>query len=302
MPHTDPNEWDPPQYLAISDRKFLVDRASTLHHIEHEKNIRMGAVLYQVREHFKNDDRLNGWWQRWVEEATPLSISQANDYIAIWRCVKEVPEAAETFKTYNRTNSAIIARLPPKVRSQMVEVLNNSVQQLTSKQLYAISDTPEIELEKCEVAVQELQTNLAQISLKVATASSTTDKNNAKQSQARTKDRLEIALQRLSEARSKVNSLEKQRSTQDLVVAQLKSQLLNQQLKNEELQQDPVAKRKRAVAKTIVDATNGLDLLLQSLDKYEVDKDDIGDEALKTIERKLAQVKTKLMEVKIGTL
>ena len=302
MSNRDPNLWDPPQYLAVSDRKFLVDRAQTLHHIEQEKNIRMGAVLYQVRQHFSKDSKLDGWWQRWVEEATPLSVHEANDYIAIWNCVREVPDAAETFKQYTRTNSALIARLPPKVRTQMVEVLNNSEQQLTQQQLKDVSSSPEVELEKAEVAVQQLQANLASISLKVTSAKDAASKNNATNSKARTKDRLELALQKLSEARSKVNSLEKTRSTQDLVVAQLQSQLRNQQLKLEEMQLDPVAKRKRAVAKTIVDATNGLDLLLQSLDKYEVDRDDIGPEALSTIERKMAQVKAKLMEVKIGTL
>ena len=302
MSNRDPTLWDPPQYLAISDRKFLVDRAQTLHHIEDERNIKMGLVLYQVRQHFSKDSKLNGWWQRWIEEATPLSVHEANDCIAIWKCVREVPDAEQTFKEYTRTSSALIARLPPKVRSQLIDVLNNSEQQLTQQQLNAVASSPEVELEKAEVAVQELQSNLAAISLKVATAKDSTTKSNATNSKARTKDRLELALQKLSEARSKVNSLEKTRSTQELVVAQLQAQLRNQQLKLEEMQMDPVAKRKRAVAKTIVNASNGLDLLLETLDKYQVDKDEIGPEALSTIERKMAQVKAKLMEVKIGSL
>jgi chromosome segregation ATPase len=302
MPNSDPKEWDPPQYLPVPERRFLVNRAETLHHIQESAYLAMGQVLLQVREKFKKDEKLDGWWQRWIEEATPLTKDQANNLIAIARGCQEDPEFVELTKAYAQSSTALIARLPPKVRSELVKTLNETKDRLSQQQLNAISSSPEVELEKAELLVQELHTNLAQITLKIATTDDPKKRNNAKSSKARTEGRLELAIQKLSEARRKVNSLEKERSTQELVVAQLQAQLRQQKVQMEEMSLDPAAKRKRAVAKTIVDASNGLDLLLQSLDKYEVDREDIGEEALRTIERKMSQVKAKLLEVRMETL
>lgn len=268
-----------------------------MHHVQQAAYLTMGQILLQVREKFKNDPKLEGWWGRWVEEATPVSHAHATFLIKIAEACKELPELQELTKTLGSQSTATIARMPPRFRKSLVEYLRESGEQLSHEQLREIQMSEEVELEAIEVQVQSLQTKVAEYRLTVATAADTKTKRTAQAGVKRSQDKLEIALNRLSEARQKVNSLEKERSTQELVMAQLQAQLRQQQLKVEEMSLDPKAKRKRAVARTIVDATNGLDLLLSSLDKYQVDKEDIGEEAIKTIERKMAQVKAKLIEI-----
>ena len=293
----DPKEWDPPEYLPISSRNFLIDRAQTMHHVQQAAYLTMGQILLQVREKFKNDPKLDGWWTRWVEEATPLSRDSAGHLMAVASAAKEDPTFLDLSKEYTATCLSIVARLPHKLRSGVAKAIVEVDTHLTQDQLSAISSSPEAELCKAEELVQQLQTTIVSAQLRQQTTADSRERGNAKALVSKTTDRLDIALQRLSEARQKVNSLEKERSTQELVMDQLQAQLRQQQLKVEEMSLDPKAKRKRAVARTIVDATNGLDLLLSSIDKYQVDKDDIGAEAVKTIERKMAQVKAKLLEL-----
>ena len=293
----DPKEWDPPEYLPISSRNFLIDRAQTMHHVQQAAYLTMGQILLQVREKFKSDPKLDGWWTRWVEEATPITHEHSTYLIKIAQACKDVPGLSELTSSLGSQSAATIARLPNTVRKDLVDHLRSSGTTLSHEQLRAFSKEPEVELEAVEEDVQRIQTKLAELKLTIATASDPKSKHNAQTAANRQRSRLDIALQRLSEARQKVNNLEKERSTQELVMEQLQAQLRQQQLKVEEMSLDPKAKRKRAVARTIVDATTGLDLLLSSIDKYQVDKDDIGAEAVKTIERKMAQVKAKLLEL-----
>jgi len=296
----DPKEWDPPEYLPISSRNFLIDRAQTMHHVQQAAYLTMGQILLQVREKFKNDPKLDGWWCRWVEEATPLSATNAANLIKVAAMAKEIPGYIDACKGLSEHAARILAYLPKKTQKELVEYIRESGNSFTGDQLKDLGSSPEVELAAAEEQVQQLQQTIAEAQLKVALSSPGKERSDANQAKKRVATKLELALQRLSEARQKVNSLERERSTQELVMAQLQAQLRQEQLKVEEMSLDPDAKRKRAIAKTVVDATNGLDLLLASLDKYGVDRDDIGPEHIKVIERKMAQVKAKLLAMSNG--
>lgn len=300
MSKLDPENWDPPEYLAISDRKFLTNRAQTIYNIQDAAYLAMGQVLLQVKEKFENDPKVDKWFTRWVEEATPLTRGMAYKLIKIAEGCRDLPEMVELLKTHQKTSAYLIAALPTKIRKGVVDELRATGAQLSIDELKSIGASPEADLADAEEIVLELQTKLAKASL-AYTTSTGQEKRNAASNKTRAKTQLELAIHRLSESRAKVKSLEKVRSTQDLVVEQLQRQILQKNLREEELQQDPLAKHKRAVAKTIVDASNGLDLLLQSLDKYEVNKEELGAEAIKAIERKMALVKVKLMKMNVTT-
>ena len=110
------------------------------------------------------------------------------------------------------------------------------------------------------------------------------------------KERLSKALSKLQEKEAEVESLGKERSTQELILQTLQKQLKQKEVVIENMSLDPDAKRKRALAQTVVDATKGLDLLLASIDRYGTDKPELGAEAIATIERKMEEVKSKLLE------
>lgn len=293
------NRWDPPEYLAVTERLFLENRASTLHHIQQAAYLSMAQVLDQVRTKFRDDPKVDGWFWRWIEEATPLNKATAERLLAIGKALKEEPDLAELTNKYTKTAAAFIAKLPPKSRSKVVQELIAQDFVLTTKQLSAVNDLPEVELERAEELVQQLQTTIAKAQLRAATAGTSQDRQNAKQQAAASDKRLQIALERLFEARAKVSELERTNSSRDNVEAALRAQIREQQVKLEEMSIDPQAKRKRAVAKTLVDAANGLDLLLSSLDKYQVDREDLGEEATRALERKMSLVQAKLLEVQM---
>ena len=299
MAKIDPQQWDPPEYLAISEREFLKDRAQTLHHIQQAAYLSMSQVLVQVQDKFKNDPLVDGWFWRWIEEATPLNKALADRLLAIGKAVKEEPAIAELTRQYTHSSAAIVSRLPPKVRKRVVSELLEHNEILTSVQLRALTTAPEVELEAAEQLVQQLQTTIAKAQIRVATSASSVDRGNAKKSIDAGQRRLQLALEKLSEARAKVAELESNNDSQSKVEALLRAQLKQQQLKLEEATLDPEAKRKRALAKTLVDAANGLDLLLASLDKYSVDRADIGSEAASALERKMLLVQQKLNQLSV---
>jgi hypothetical protein len=108
--------------------------------------------------------------------------------------------------------------------------------------------------------------------------------------------RLNDMLEKLAEAKLRLESQDKIVSLQELVLKQLQKQLRQKEVQLEEMNLNPKAKRDRDIARTIVDATKGLDLILATLDKYGTDKPDLGPEAIRMIERKMDLVKTKLIE------
>jgi hypothetical protein len=268
-----------------------------MHSVQQVAYFTMAQILLQVQEKFKNDPKFDGWFTRWVDEATPLSKAQVDRLLPIAKAARENPEIVDLTKKYSHSAAAIISKLPSKVRTGLVSELVKINEVFTTEQLQSINESPEVELERAEELVQQLQITIAGAQLKAATAGSAQDRGNAKQQVKKSQTKLELALQRLSEARAKVNDLEKQRTSQDIIEEVLRKQIRAQQVQIEEANLDPEAKRKRAIARTVVDASNGLDLLLQSLDKYDLDKEELGEEAVRMLEKKMALVKSKLVKM-----
>ena len=302
MSEIGPKDWDPPEYLPISDRRFLIDRAQTMHHVQQVAFLTMGQILLQVREKFKNDPNLNGWWMRWIDEATPINRPAVDMLMNIARAAQSSPEFLEMTQTHAKTVCGAVAKLPESIRRDVCKCIKETGQVLKTSQIEELANSPEVELAGLEEALMEAQIRLAEVNLKYANASDSQERSRAKRAVNLTQSRITMLQTRLSESRTKVKELEKIRSTQELLVSQLNRQVRKKELQLEETRLDPDAKRKRAVAKTIVQASNGLDLLLQSFDRYVIDKEDIGEEAIKSIELKLEQLKQKLMTYETKTL
>ena len=133
MSKIDPINWDPPEYLPRGDQQFLINRASTMHKIQGAAWLSMGQILIQVREKFKSDSKLDGWWTRWIEEATPLDISMSARCIKIAQSVREVPEFKELCEKIAGTAADAISRLPKAIKRDLILAVLESGERLTIK-------------------------------------------------------------------------------------------------------------------------------------------------------------------------
>jgi hypothetical protein len=279
-----PEDWDAPEHLSLSERDFLVTRAEAIHGIVAKSYLDVGRVLLQVKRKFKNDPDMSGWFGRWCAECLPFTINTARTYIRIAEEVEGDPELLEVCANNGPTVLYRVLCLPTEARDAVIALLQDG-EKVTVQQAKDMLQLPQVELEKAQELVDQLNTTLLKHQLK----NDTYNENATKRS-------LSKALQQLQEAEEKVASLGKSQSVQDAILAQLKRQLKQQEVQIEEINLDPEQKRKRSLAKTVVDATTSLDLLLSAFDRYGTDKPELGVAAIKTIERKLQQVQQRLLE------
>ena len=289
-----PSEWEAPEHLSLSEREFLVDRAETINGIIAASYLQVGQVLLQVKKKFKSDPELNGWFTRWCDETLPFSASKAGQLATIAENTESDPELLKLTQTcaYGALYKALC--LPSKTRAEVLAILKSG-ETISATKLEGLSKEPEVALERAQEAVELMESNLLRLELDIATLSGTA--RRSKQSEASNqRSRLAKAMQQLQEKQAAVDSLEKTRSTQELVLLQLRKQLNQKQVFIENLTLDPNQNRQRDLAKTVVDATRALDMLLASFDRYSTDKTELGAQAIETIERKMDEVKAKLCE------
>lgn len=278
-----PEDWDAPEHLSLSERDFLVTRAEAIHGIVAKGYLDVGRVLLQVKRKFKRDPELNGWFQRWCNECLPFKYTKANVLAQIAEQAEEDPDIASITEATGWSVAYKILCLPSEAKTCFIEqVLQGET--ISRTDVDRAASLPQVELEKAQELVDQLQATFLKCQL--------SDTTNA----AAAKKRLAKALDQLAEKQKEVDSLGKSQTTQEAILAQLKRQLKQQEVQIEEINLDPEQKRKRALAKTVVDATTSLDLLLSAFDRYGTDKPELGAAAIKTIERKMAQVQQRLLE------
>ena len=278
-----PSEWEAPEHISLSEREFLVDRAETINGIIAASYLQVGQVLLQVKKKFKSDPELNGWFRRWCNETLPFKYETAAKYMSLATAAQENPIIAELSQKQPWSKLYAASTLPAEFRAQMLSLLQSG-EDLTVRDMNAIATTPEAELAKAKECVEALEATLLRYEL-------TGSKNQNAQ-----RKRIAKAMQQLQEKQAAVDSLEKTRSTQELVLLQLRKQLNQKQVFIENLTVDPNQNRQRDLARTVVDATRALDMLLASFDRYSTDKTELGAQAIETIERKMDEVKSKLLE------
>ena len=279
-----PEDWDAPEHLSLSERDFLVTRAEAIQGIVAKSYLDVGRVLLQVKKKFKSDQELRGWFTRWCNECLPFGKNTADAYIKIAQEVEDDPELLDLCESSGSTVLYRVFCLPTESREALISHIRSG-ERVTVQQVKDLSSLPEVELEKAQALVDQLNAMLLKYTLK-------TDNRNADA----TRRSLTKALQQLQEAEEKVASMGKSQTTQEAILAQLKRQLKQQEVQIEEINLDPEQKRKRSLAKTVVDATTSLDLLLSAFDRYGTDKTELGAAAITTIERKMAQVQQRLLE------
>lgn len=279
-----PSEWEAPEHISLSEREFLVDRAETINGIIAASYLQAGQVLLQVKRKFKSDPDLNGWFTRWMEETLPFTDVVAFNLIRLAEQVESDPSVAEAIQVTNKTVMFKVLSLPEEIKKEVLAQINSGAK-LTAAHVADISKQPEVQLERAQALVEQLEASLMIYDIKG-------DTSNAGKYRAK----LSKAMQQLQEKQAAVDSLEKTRSTQEVVLAQLQKQLNQKQVFIENLTLDPNQNRQRDLAKTVVDATRALDMLLASFDRYSTDKTELGAQAIETIERKMDEVKAKLYE------
>ncbi|MDA7436663.1 Atg14 domain-containing protein [Synechococcus sp. AH-601-B19] len=295
MSNVPPKDWDPPEHLSLSEREFLVDRAETINGIIAASYLQVGQVLLQVKRKFKRDPDLNGWFSKWVDETMPFSINKANKFLCIAEGCEDDARVLEAVKNSAYTTIYEILTLESKAKEHVLELLLSG-EKFSQKDVIAVKKLPQVELERLKEQVESMEMTLLECELSYSTATDPVKRGAANYQIKQSKQRLSKTLAKLNQKEEEVNALGKERSTQDLVLQTLRKQLKQKEVVIENMSLDPEQKRKRALAQTVVDATKGLDLLLSSIDRYGTDKPELGLEAINTIERKMDEVKSKLLE------
>ena len=295
MSKVPPKDWIPPEHLSLSERDFLVDRAETINGIIAASYLQVGQVLLQVKRKFKRDPDLDGWFKKWVEDTLPFPYNKCCHLARIAEECEDDPRVIEAAKTCAYKALYEIITVSGDAKGHLLDAVLDG-EKVTSSEITAVKALPEVELSKLRDNVEALEMTLLNYEMKIATEPNARVRNGHQQNTKRTKERLSKALSKLQAKEAEIESLGKERSTQDLVLQTLRKQLKQKEVVIENMSLDPEQKRKRALAQTVVDATKGLDLLLSSIDRYGTDKPELGVEAISTIERKMDEVKQKLLE------
>ena len=294
MSNVHPRDWDPPEHLSQSERDFLVDRAETINGVIAKSYLQVGQVLLQVKRKFKADPEYQGWFCRWLTECTPVARSTGQTLAIIAEKVEQDATLAKLTDTVGYAQLYQAFLLPNSVGKEILDLMKSG-ESFTQSQIRDVSKAPEVKLQAAQDAAEDIQMKLIEIELELTTAT-TGERIDLNGKKSALNKRLKKALTSLQETKQEVSSLEKTRSTLEIALQVKDKQIKAQSLVIENLTIDPEQKRKRALAQTVVDATKGLDLLLSSLDRYDTDKPELGLEAIVTIERKMEEVKQKLLD------
>ena len=293
MSNIDPKDWDPPAHLGLSERKYLVDRAETINGVLMGAYLTIGQILLQVKRKFNSDPNFNGWFKRWCNDTLPISYNEAIDLSVVAEKSESDPDIVELSVQVAKSNMILATRLPFKFRKEVFACIKSG-ESISASDLKEISKTTEVRCEAAQEAIQEIQSQIARYSTEAATATDSAARGAATRGLKKNQDRLKLAVQKLSELRRELAERDSKLSTQEVILAQLKRQISQRDVQLEQQLLDPEAKRKRAIAKTVVDANKSLDLLLSTIDRFATDKDDIGEEAIEAIERKMSRLKSRL--------
>ena len=277
-----PSEWDAPDHISLSEREFLVDRAETINGIIAASYLQAGQVLLQVKRKFQRDPELNGWFTKWMDDTLPFSSVHGYHLMRLAEQVEDDPEMAKACTLTNQTVMVKISSFPSKIKAEVLSQISGGVRP-TITQLNDLGKEPEVQLIRTEELVEEIETTLLRYELTGNTSAA-----------GKQKKRLAKAMKQLQEQQAVIDQLQSKRTMQDVVMQRLQKQLNQRQVEIENMCLDPQQNRKRELARTVVDATRGLDLLLSTIDRYGTDKPELGLEAIETIERKLQEVKQKL--------
>ena len=277
-----PSEWDAPDHISLSEREFLVDRAETINGIIAASYLQAGQVLLQVKRKFQRDPELNGWFTKWMDDTLPFSSVHGYNLMRVAEQVEDDPEMAKACTFTNQTVMVKISSFPSKIKAEILSQISGDLRP-TVAQLNDLGKEPEVQLIRTEELVEEIETTLLRYELTGNTSAV-----------GKQKKRLAKAMKQLQEQQAVIDQLQSKRTMQDVVMQRLQKQLNQRQVEIENMCLDPQQNRKRELARTVVDATRGLDLLLSTIDRYGTDKPELGLEAIETIERKLQEVKQKL--------
>ena len=277
-----PSEWDAPDHISLSEREFLVDRAETINGIIAASYLQAGQVLLQVKRKFQRDPELNGWFTKWMDDTLPFSSVHGYHLMRLAEQVEDDPEMAKACTLTNQTVMVKISSFPSKIKAEILSQISGDLRP-TVAQLNDLGKEPEVQLIRTEELVEEIETTLLRYELTGNTSAV-----------GKQKKRLAKAMKQLQEQQAVIDQLQSKRTMQDVVMQRLQKQLNQRQVEIENMCLDPQQNRKRELARTVVDATRGLDLLLSTIDRYGTDKPELGLEAIETIERKLQEVKQKL--------
>jgi hypothetical protein len=289
-----PQDWEPPDHLSLTERDFLVDRAETICGIVAKSYLEVGQVLLQVKDKFRRDPEQAGWFKSWVNETLPFSYEKANNLSLIAEAVRKDPELLDVVQTCPRDKFYKIITTQGTARELLLQAVRDG-ESFSSTEVAAVKQIPAVQLERLRADLESIESTVFDWEMKALTADNTYDRSNANQQARKSRERLRKANQLLADKEDEIAQLNDQRTLQEQVLQTLRKQVKQKEVVIENMSLDPEAKRKRELARTVVDATKGLDLLLETLDKYGTDREDLGPEAISTIERKMELVKQKLL-------
>lgn len=293
MSKVSPSEWAAPPHLSQGDKDFLVDCADMMWNIVAGSYLALGQILLKVKKKFRRDPELNGWFTRWVEEVTPLSIGQVDVLTTIAEEALNDGEYAELTKTVNKTVMVEIAKLPAKYKDKVKDVLKEG-HKVSRDDLREFSSHPYVEAERLEELVLQFQADLVNLKVKGITAKDDKEKTKFANEARRTDDRLIKALAELKQVKVKCSELEQQQVTQEMLVNVLRKEIKHRQLKIDELVADTDREKQRAVAKLQVEFNRSLDGVLATFDRYTFTKDDMPDDVVRKLQDKMDLIHAKL--------
>jgi hypothetical protein len=292
-----PKDWEAPDHLPISSRKFLIERAERINKLIQEKDeairniecayyFKVGQALLAVKRKFKSDPEFSRWFSRWVKESTDISLDIATRLSRIAEEAENRVDIVELTSTVNEARLYTVVSMPDKFKDEVLKLLKAG-ENINKAKIDAIKATPEYEYAKLEEQVLSLHATIAKHSI---------DSDYVHRNRVRNKaeEALNKALIRMAELKAELDGKTESLSTQELILNTLRQQMKQTQVQVEELISDPETKKNRALAQTVNDANKGIDLLLSALDRFAADKPDLADHAIQTIERKLAVLKKRL--------
>jgi hypothetical protein len=297
MSKVQPKDWEAPDHLPISSRKFLVERAERINTLIKEKDeairniecayyFKVGQALLAVKRKFKSDPEFDRWFSRWVDESTDIKVDKAYRLTRIAEEAEKRVEIAELTSSHAEAKLYYIVAMPEDFRNQVIDLLRSG-ETISREKITSIKALPEYEYAVLEEKVLSLHATIAKHSVDNGFQNRNTLKANAEAS-------LNKALIRMAELKGELEQKSESLSTQELIVKTLRSQIKQTKVQVEELISDPETKKNRALAQTVNDANKGIDLLLSALDRFAADKPDLADHAIQTIERKLEVLKKRL--------
>ena len=295
MSKVSPSEWSAPAHLSEGEQEFLVDCAEMMWGVVSSSYLALGQILLKVKKKFRRDPELNGWFTRWIEDVTPLSINQCDRLVAIAEEAEKDTEFSELTKTVTKSVLFEVSRLPEKYKDKVKDVLKEG-HVLSQAQLREFADHPYVEAERLEELVAKFQADLVRLKVAKITADDDQEEKRLGREVRRTDERLFKALAELKDVKSRCSELEEQQVTQEMLVSVLRKEIRHRQVVIEELVANPDREKQRAVAKLQVEFNRALDGVLAAFDRYDITKDEMPDAVVRKLQDKMDLIHAKLRQ------